>query len=405
MQLIQGKGAQSWWDGEDFRRHARFINRFVLTSGKRMVMWQIPFGNTKMRAENNTTHHYQDNRVEWLLDDPSRTHLADYINAGVIGLLFGPGNGEVTDASDAAGDHTTDPAPINGNTRMSLSADDDGGFFYDRAANYYTTGALGLDAGATLPPTSTPISTTQTATPVPPVTAPGAYTTSASADAPSVPPGGSTTITAAVTSGSAVSVLVDVEVYRTSDWTRVHQVFFDNQSFAAGQQRFYPVTWSVPASAATGTYRVMIGIFHPGDWSPNYAWNDNAGNFSVGADAPTPTFTPTPTATLGPVVCSPRPAVQVSTSGSGGRLSVTVSATGQNNTIAALQFTRTSNALVDVGGQSGRTGVFTAGLSGTSPTAGFTVRRATPGAATVSLTVVDRCGAWPTFVGGGPSAF
>jgi hypothetical protein len=402
MQLIQGKGSQSWWNGEDFRRHARFINRFVLTSGKRMVMWQIPFGNTKMRAENNTTHHYQDNRVEWLLDDPGRSHLADYINAGVIGLLFGAGNGEVTDASDAAGDHTTTPDPINGNTRMSLSADDDGGFFYDRAANYYTTGALSLDAGSTLPPTSTPIPTTPTAptaTPVPPVTAPGAYTTSASADSSSVPPGGSTTITAAVTSGSAVSVLVDVEVYRMSDWTKVHQVFFDNQPFAAGQQRFYPVTWTVPANAAAGPYRVMIGVFHPGDWSPTYSWNDSAGSLSVGAGAPTPTPTPAP------VACSPRPAVQVTTSGSGGRLHVSVSATGQNNTISALQFTRTSNALVDVGGQTGRTGVFTTSLSGSSATASFTVRRAAPGASTVSLTVVDRCGSWPTFVGGGASAF
>ena len=35
----------------------------------------------------------------------------------------------------------------------------------------------------------------------------------------------------------------------------------------------------------------------------------------------------------------------------------------------------------------------------------FTVERAMPGrAATVPLTVVDGCGAWPTFVGGGPAA-
>ena len=32
-------------------------------------MWQIPLGNTKMRAQNNTWGHYQDNRPEWLLDD------------------------------------------------------------------------------------------------------------------------------------------------------------------------------------------------------------------------------------------------------------------------------------------------------------------------------------------------
>ena len=83
-------------------------------------MWQIPLGNTKMRAMNNTTHHYQDNRVEWLLDEPARTHLTEYVNAGVIGFLFGGGNGEVTCACDAAGDGTTNPAPINGNTPLVL---------------------------------------------------------------------------------------------------------------------------------------------------------------------------------------------------------------------------------------------------------------------------------------------
>jgi hypothetical protein len=36
----------------------------------------------------------------------------------------------------------------------------------------------------------------------------------------------------------------------------------------------------------------------------------------------------------------------------------------------------------------------------------LTVTRVAPGqATTIPLTVVDECGAWPTFVGGGPSAF
>jgi hypothetical protein len=141
----------------------------------RELLWWIPFGNMKVRAENNTTHHYQDNRVEWLLDEPARSRLSAYVNAGVIGFLFGGGNGEVTDASDAAGDGVTNPAPINGNTMTSLSADDDGGFFYDRAAAYYAAGAMSLAAGAPLPPTSTTVPTTPTAS----VTAPGTYTTSA----------------------------------------------------------------------------------------------------------------------------------------------------------------------------------------------------------------------------------
>ena len=40
------------------------------------MVWQIPLGNTKMRAKNNTWGHYQDNRAEWFLEDPGGTHLA-----------------------------------------------------------------------------------------------------------------------------------------------------------------------------------------------------------------------------------------------------------------------------------------------------------------------------------------
>ena len=43
----------------------------------RAVLWQIPFGNTKMRAVNNTWNHYQDNKVEWFLEEPARTRLED----------------------------------------------------------------------------------------------------------------------------------------------------------------------------------------------------------------------------------------------------------------------------------------------------------------------------------------
>src|SRR5262249_9009543 len=146
---------------------ARFLGKFSTTSGKRLVMWQIPFGNTKMRAQNNTWGHYQDNRVEWLLDDATRAHLTAYRDAGVVAFLFGGGADGVTCACDAAGDGVTNPAPIGGNTMASQSAakgtapsqttvggvptlvtpyaaDDDGGYFRWRVWAYYQAGALGL---------------------------------------------------------------------------------------------------------------------------------------------------------------------------------------------------------------------------------------------------------------------
>ena len=93
---------------------------------------------------NNTWNHYQDNKVEWLLDEPSRSHLDAYAKAGVIALLFGRGADGATCPCDANGDGVTNPAPINGNTRASLSADDDGGFFKDRANAYLRSGAMPL---------------------------------------------------------------------------------------------------------------------------------------------------------------------------------------------------------------------------------------------------------------------
>jgi hypothetical protein len=44
-------------------------------------------------------------------------------------------------------------------------------------------------------------------------------------------------------------------------------------------------------------------------------------------------------------------------------------------------------------------------LPGTSTSTSFTILRAGVGPATVRLAVVDRCGSWTTFVGGGVSGF
>jgi hypothetical protein len=154
-QYVAGDGGAAWWDAGDFPRFARYLATFVAGSGKRVVLWQIPLGNTRMRAVNNTWQHFQDNRVEWFLDDPGRAHLAEYVQAGVVAFLFGRGADGNTCACDAGGDGVTNPWPINGNTRASLSADDDGGFFRERAAAYYAAGAMPLQGG-TAPPTGPP---------------------------------------------------------------------------------------------------------------------------------------------------------------------------------------------------------------------------------------------------------
>jgi hypothetical protein len=152
-----------WWDAEDFRRGARFLRGFSTGANKRIVMWQIPLGNTKMRAQNNTKGHYQDNRPEWLLDETARTHLAAYRDAGVVAFLFGGGAADTTCACDAKNDDVTNPPAVNGNAIVSqqgsgapslvnnggvqtlitpYAEDDDGGYFRWRAWRYYQDGPM-----------------------------------------------------------------------------------------------------------------------------------------------------------------------------------------------------------------------------------------------------------------------
>jgi hypothetical protein len=112
-----------------------------------------------------------------------------------------------------------------------------------------------------------------------------------------------------------------------------------------------------------------------------------------------------------PSNCATRPRTTVQTrSLGGGRLDVTVQAgrpaTAPNNTLRQLQVVRATNAQVQILGQT-----FGAGGGTVTPTAGsqsltFTIVRQNAGATvTVPLVVTDDCGAWSTFVGGGPRSF
>ena len=135
---------RAWFTPADFHRHALYASEFVRSARLRLAFWQIPLGNTKVRSLNNTWNHFQDNRVEWLLADPTRAHLHEYLRAGVVAFLFGRGAEGATCACDAAGDGITNPPPVNGNAVRARSADDDGGYFRERARAYYARGAIAL---------------------------------------------------------------------------------------------------------------------------------------------------------------------------------------------------------------------------------------------------------------------
>ena len=99
--------------------------------------------------------------------------------------------------------------------------------------------------------------------------------------------------------------------------------------------------------------------------------------------------------------CSPRPPIRVQTTVTEpGRLRVVV--TPGAGGVSEIRFGPANNALIDIGGQTGTDRATPRSRSperATSVT--FSVRQAAPGAATVPLVVIDGCGEWPTFVGGG----
>src|SRR5262249_13750604 len=100
-----------WWDPTNrvypnFTRYLRYIQTVAQTTGRRVLLWQVPVGNQYFKTENNSSGHTQDNRAQYIL-----SHVADFANAGIIGIAFGPGNGGTT-VYDQDGDGVTNPAPI-----------------------------------------------------------------------------------------------------------------------------------------------------------------------------------------------------------------------------------------------------------------------------------------------------
>jgi N-acetylneuraminic acid mutarotase len=130
---------------------------------------------------------------------------------------------------------------------------------------------------------------------------------------------------------------------------------------------------------------------------------------------PSPTATTTATSTATPSATPyPRPGVGVGVTPAGGTLQATITARDAgcaqgNNQLQAIRVTRLVNATVDVATVP-VTAISTAPQSVPLPShpaaIPLMVHRVMPGQATsVELVVTDGCGDWPTFVGGGPSAF
>jgi hypothetical protein len=103
-----------------------------------LVEWQVPVGNQYFLSENNTTGHFQDNRVEYFL-----AHPADLTAAGITAVLIGKANSGQTNYTDNMNDGITNPAAVVSfqcnlcNNHTSAYADDDGGYLRIFLAAYY----------------------------------------------------------------------------------------------------------------------------------------------------------------------------------------------------------------------------------------------------------------------------
>ena len=137
-----------WWDRlnvtfPNFHRWESYVSAASQAAGRPLMIWQIPEGNQYFATVNNSTGHYQDNRAEYFF-----SHLGELQQSGIIGLLFGAGNGGSTVHWDGQGDGITNPASICNsdgvssgticNNHTSTYADDDGGYIRMQAAAYYT---------------------------------------------------------------------------------------------------------------------------------------------------------------------------------------------------------------------------------------------------------------------------
>jgi hypothetical protein len=154
--------AAYWWDRlnvtfPNFRRWETYLGAAHQATGRSLLIWQIPEGNQYYATVNNTNGHYQDNRAEYFF-----AHIAELQQVGIIGLLFGAGNGGSTTQTDAMNDGITNPASLCNsdglssgticNNHPSSYADDDGGYIRLQASTFYTS--PGTTATATASPTA-----------------------------------------------------------------------------------------------------------------------------------------------------------------------------------------------------------------------------------------------------------
>ncbi|MES2266908.1 MAG: hypothetical protein V4520_09120 [Bacteroidota bacterium] len=147
-QIINGKQNVTWstkGDSEnnnmsDFDRFQRYLKKLNQETQRKIVLWQIPAGNSITKTCNNTAGHYKDNKAEYflqpVLDKSENSRIAGYGQAGVIAFLFGRGASNCTSFMDSQHD---------GVTSAGETIDDDGGYLRKTIGAYYGKGPVTLN--------------------------------------------------------------------------------------------------------------------------------------------------------------------------------------------------------------------------------------------------------------------
>lgn len=280
-----GQGV-AWWDRTNqefpnFTRYLAFAHTLSQQTKRWILLWQVPEGNQFFATENNTQHHTQDNRAEYILG-----HVADFAQAGIAGVLFGPGNNG-TMVDDASHDGVTNPPPIASyqcehcNTHLSIYPDDDGGYLRLFVGAYYRHSPMQLAAPSAWAPPPAPDLGSATATPLPIGDCQGIPTTAIgkTVAAPNPVPAGSTiSVSTYITLSCNTQALVDVEIYGIG--VRIQHAARDRITFLAGQGQTVTVQMIIPQGTHAGAYNVKIGVFQAG-WGTLYAWNDGATGLTI----------------------------------------------------------------------------------------------------------------------------
>ncbi len=99
-------------------------------TGTRAVVWQLPLGNTVMRAMDDTWGHFRDNRVQTLLDDAPRYRVLRGLRERASSACCSA-PARTAPRTPPTGAETASRTRRRSSARRAapLNADDDGGFF------------------------------------------------------------------------------------------------------------------------------------------------------------------------------------------------------------------------------------------------------------------------------------